>query len=237
MSTQDLQSLKSYLQDYADRTLTKSKGGLYNCPICGSGTGFNKTGALGIFDNGTRWKCQSCGKGGDIFDLYAEVYHYDLSEATRRVIDLYGTPSSQPVPRSTPAQDFDSEPAQAPAPAEPKDSAKLDRHIESCAALLEGSEGASYLRVRGLTAETMKRFKLGYSPEEYNKPLKKRLPSIVIPYPGTSYYITRPVNDKAYDKPKADEAGQEPLFNASALYSAAALNSGSCPASAVLGLS
>ncbi|NCB36484.1 MAG: DNA primase, partial [Clostridia bacterium] len=56
---------------------------------------------------------------------------------------------------------------------------------------------------------------------EYNKPLKKRLPSIVIPYPGTSYYITRPVNDKAYDKPKADEAGQEPLFNASALYSGA----------------
>ena len=87
--------------------------------------------------------------------------------------------------------------------------------------MLEGSEGASYLRVRGLTAETMKRFKLGYSPEEYNKPLKKRLPSIVIPYPGTSYYITRPVNDKAYDKPKADEAGQEPLFNASALYSGA----------------
>lgn len=211
MSKQDLNELKPYLQDYATRVLTPSKGGLYNCPICGSGTGPHKTGALGIFDNGTRWRCNSiaCGKGGDIFDLYAAINHCDLTEATRRIIDLYGTPSSAPAPK----------PAQAPA--EPIDTAKIDRFIDSSAALLEGSPGASYLQGRGFTPDFMRGEGLGYSPDEYNKPLKKRLPSIVIPYPGASYYITRPINDKAYDKPLTKEAGQEPLYNAAALYSGA----------------
>ena len=209
MSKQDLNGLKPYLQDYATRVLTPSKGGLYNCPICDSGTGPHKTGALGIFDNGTRWKCQACGKGGDIFDLYAAINHCDLAEATRRIIDLYGTPSSAPAPK----------PAQAPA--EPIDTAKIDRFIDSSAALLEGSPGASYLQGRGFTPDFIRGEGLGYSPDEYNKPLKKRLPSIVIPYPGASYYITRPINEKAYDKPKTAEAGPEPLYNAAALYSGA----------------
>ena len=209
MSKQDLNELKPYLQDYATRVLTPSKGGLYNCPICDSGTGPHKTGALGIFDNGARWKCQACGKGGDIFDLYAAINHCDLAEATRRIIDLYGTPSSAPAPK----------PAQAPA--EPIDTAKIDRFIDSSAALLEGSPGASYLQGRGFTPDFIRGEGLGYSPDEYNKPLKKRLPSIVIPYPGTSYYLTRPINDKAYDKPLTREAGPEPLYNAAALYSGA----------------
>ena len=57
-------------------------------------------------------------------------------------------------------------------------------YIERCAAALESSEGEAYLKDRGLSLETMRRFKLGYNLSEYNKPLGKVLPSIVIPYPG-----------------------------------------------------
>ena len=214
MADLELNDLKPFLKDYAERALTKSKGGLYNCPICGSGTGPNKDGALGIYDNGQRWKCQSikCGQGGDIFDLYAAFNDCTLNEATKAIIALYG---SAPQP---PARNYLS---QKSVEGKPIDTAKIDRFIDSSAALLEASPGASYLQGRGFTLDTMRRFKLGYSPDEYNKPLKQRLPSIVIPYPGASYYITRPVNDKAYDKPKTAEAGTEPLFNAQALYSGA----------------
>ena len=59
------------LKEYAEQHLQKSAGGLYCCPACGSGThgGRNSDGALGVYDNGTKWKCQSCGAGGDVFDL------------------------------------------------------------------------------------------------------------------------------------------------------------------------
>ena len=214
MADLELNDLKPYLQDYAARVLTKSKGGLYNCPICGSGTGPNKDGALGIYDNGQRWKCQSikCGQGGDIFDLYAAFNDCTLNEATKAIIALYG---SAPQP---PARNYLS---QKSVEGKPIDTAKIDKFIYTCAGALEGSAGESYLQGRGFTLETMRRFKLGYSQDEYNKPLGKRLPSIVIPYPGASYYITRPINDKAYDKPKTSEAGSEPLYNAAALYGGA----------------
>lgn len=195
----DLAGMKPYLQDYASRTLEKSKSGLHNCPLCGSGTGPNRTGALGIFDEGQRWKCQSCQKGGDIFDLYAAVNNCSLSEATKAIIELYGDQPARPSNS---------------APGAPLTRRDLDRD----AARLAGSPGETYLQGRGFTLDTMRRFKLGYNPDEYNKPLRKILPSIVIPYPGTDYYITRPISDKAYDKPKTSEAGKEPLFNLAALY-------------------
>lgn len=195
----DLAGMKPYLQDYASRTLEKSKSGLHNCPLCGSGTGPNRSGALGIFDEGQRWKCQSCQKGGDIFDLYAALNNCSLSEATKAIIELYGDQPARP---------------NNSAPGAPLTRRDLDRD----AARLAGSPGETYLQGRGFTLDTMQRFKLGYNPDEYNKPLRKILPSIVIPYPGTDYYITRPISDKAYDKPKTSEAGKEPLFNLAALY-------------------
>jgi replicative DNA helicase len=198
----DLAGMKPYLQDYASRTLEKSKSGLYNCPLCGSGTGPNRSGALGIFDEGQRWKCQSCQKGGDIFDLYAAVNSCSLSEATKAIIGLYGDAPARP-----PAQ-------QPPAPTR-----SLTADIERYAGQLADSPGETYFTGRGLTLDTMRKERLGYSPEEYNKLLQKRLPSIVIPYPGTDYYITRPITEKAYDKPKGIP---EPLYNAAALYSGAA---------------
>lgn len=208
MADLELNDLKPYLQDYAARVLTKSKGGLYNCPICGSGTGPNGSGAFSITKDGNSWKCFSCNAGGDIFDLWAAINRSPLSDATKAIITLYGNVQRPAQPPAQPT-------------AKPIDTAKIDKFIDTCAGVLEGSAGESYLQGRGFTLETMRRFKLGYSQDEYNKPLGKRLPSIVIPYPGASYYITRPINDKAYDKPKTAEAGTEPLFNAQALYSGA----------------
>ena len=66
---------KSYLKVYIDQISEPSrKGGkgAYICPLCHSGEGRNRTGAFHIYDE-TQWKCFSCDRGGDIFDLIGYV--------------------------------------------------------------------------------------------------------------------------------------------------------------------
>ena len=84
--------LKPRLTEYVESITGKSKGqGMYICPICGSGTGKNHTGAFSIDKNDTtRWKCFSCGAGGDIFDLIGKVEQLDEPRAQlERACELF----------------------------------------------------------------------------------------------------------------------------------------------------
>ena len=69
----DLDELKSHLPEYLDMVTTHRKNNMYNCPLCGSGTHQNGTPAFSLYDNGTKWKCHSCGAGGDIINLFYMV--------------------------------------------------------------------------------------------------------------------------------------------------------------------
>ena len=69
----DLDELKSHLPEYLDMVTTHRKNNMYNCPLCGSGTHQNGTPAFSLYDNGTKWKCHSCGAGGSIIDLYLAI--------------------------------------------------------------------------------------------------------------------------------------------------------------------
>ena len=77
------------LRDYADRNLQKSKGGLYCCPACGSGTtgSRNSDGALSL--DGALWKCFSCGAGGSVIDLVMVTEGKGTTEAVKRTRELY----------------------------------------------------------------------------------------------------------------------------------------------------
>lgn len=75
----DLDELKSHLPEYLDMVTTHRKNNMYNCPICGSGTHQNGTPAFSLYDNGTKWKCHSCGAGGSIIDLYLAVNQMERS--------------------------------------------------------------------------------------------------------------------------------------------------------------
>lgn len=98
----DTAEAKQYLKDYVERITEKSRGGgkyAYVCPLCGSGTGRNKSGAFFINvqgsgwtpEDGTKWTCHACGEGGDIFDLVGKYEHIaDTSERFKRVAELYG---------------------------------------------------------------------------------------------------------------------------------------------------
>ncbi len=207
--------------------LEKSRGGEYVCPICGSGTHKNKTGALSIRKSDNRVTCFGSGhcfgeKGQDTLGALRQL----LAGQTEREIFAYcgyqmtgtGRPSAAAdfageaeetqKNRQKPAESGNSEPAHS-----------FTEEIDRYAAALAGSEGEAYLLGRGFTRETMQRFKLGYDAQRH---------CVTIPYnPQGSYYGRRsllpeekiPDGKGKYDKLPRAIAGAEPLFNGSALYS------------------
>ena len=77
MENYELETLKVHLPEYLATITQHRKGKQYNCPFCGSGTGKNGTPALSTYEDNTKWKCQSCGAGGDIINLFYMVNHLE----------------------------------------------------------------------------------------------------------------------------------------------------------------
>lgn len=74
---------------------------MYVCPLCGSGTGKNKTGAFSIFGNDpTRWTCFACERYGDIFDLVGYVENLEgFEQQSKRVEELFNVELSIQNPK------------------------------------------------------------------------------------------------------------------------------------------
>lgn len=208
----DLDELKGCLSQ--ELTLAKNSG-FYICPLCGSGTGSNGTGALKLYgDNNDYWKCHKCGQSGDVVDLVRLRDNVDASEATKWLIEKYKPHKTKR--ESTARKDFQpftgsEEPAAAPA-------VSFAGKLAAWHTALKGSAGAEYLRHRGITEETMDRFNLGFATDRNGRP------AVVFPYnrQGT-YYSMRATRDdlrdfEKHDMPKTEEAGKEPLFNPAALW-------------------
>lgn len=202
------------ITEYLD-TVAAKKGAHYICPLCGSGTGPNGSPAGSVDRRTNKYTCFSCNTGSlDIFDLVGRVENLDKPAAFERVYAMFNI-HTDGIQSTTAAQDFDISIAPEPSP-DPHAKARIMEYVDSSRdALKKSLVGVNYLQHRGLTLETMERFKLGYDPEE------KR---IIIPYnPEGSYYIGRSVikdvpDKKKHYKPTTEEAGPEPLFNGGALY-------------------
>ena len=204
-------------------TLEKSRGRqMYCCPLCGSGTGRNHTGALRLYspqETGSgHWNvicfANRCfgEKGTDTLGAL-RILNPGLSEwALFQQLNLHSL-AGAPAPAGDRA-------AAAERPAErPTEKAMQaeQQKIEAWAALLPGSEGERYLLSRGITRETMEKYRLGYDPRHYFGKLGAPAPAVILPYPGRPYWAARAIGEKAFDKPRNAEAGSEPLFNGDAL--------------------
>ena len=226
LDEQTKQEIKNRLPEYVAAITTRSKSGLYNCPFCGSGTGKNGTGAFSIKDN--MWKCFSCHRGGDIFDLVAHIHELNKAAQFPEIAQIAAqavgiSPNTQFTQNTKITQlahsnggGMKAQTQASTTAATPKD---FTAYLKQCSQAVAKTD---FFTKRGFTAETIARFNLGFD-ESKN--------AAVIPYNNGTYFISRfvsiPANEKSpqygnpYRKPPAKDAGTEPLFNIAALDNAA----------------
>lgn len=176
----DTERLKEYLPDYVEAYLTPShEPGKYVCPGCKSGTKKNATGAFGIIPGANRAKCQSCGIKPDIFELIGLVEGVpDFESQVKRAKELYGDgPRRKRRKREVISHDF----------------------TAYCKACEERLPETDYLKARGISEETARRYGLGYDPA-YNRH-------------GISKALIIPVNDEKYIARKIEGEETAPKYD------------------------
>ena len=222
MAKHDLNEYKGFLRN--ELTPAQNRG-FYICPLCGSGNGQHRTAALSIEQDGEHWKCFSCGEGGDIFDLFAKRDGMTTAEAIKAVQEKYSTGGGF-TPRPAPVKASADEPT-------PEAIEAAKAYIRACAERMPGSAGEKYLMQRGLTPETIRRFRLGFNPAHaLGGNTADRHPAVIIPHGGEDcpYYCTRQLDAgqpypnrpnetvRKFDFARKSQVGAKPLFNGSALY-------------------
>lgn len=181
--------------------------GKYVCPLCGSGSRATGDGALSVEKDGIHFKCFSCGEYGDIFDLFAKRDGLSLADATRAVIAKYGTPDAQP---STYTQTVAAN-KERPSSTEETYKRQSRKLVSDFHAAIMGSEGHTYLQRRGISDQSIQRFRLGYDASTHR---------VTIPHDKAgNYYIARSIlNDPQIPKYMNPKGVDGILFNADALY-------------------
>ena len=217
----ELEEIKTHLGEYAASVLAPSKGGGYICPLCGSGAKTNFTGAFHV--KGTRWTCFSCGAAGDIFDLVGAIENLPGNgQRIRRAKELLGRSYSDAAMRANPEEKVKWEALrqsrQAP---EPEQKAKTDYLPFFLQAMTHINDTEYH---RGLTTDTLHRYKVGYVAEWRHPkapPSAPTSPRLIVPIDDFSY-LARDVRElkdipdpqRAYIKQRTEGAG---IFNKSAL--------------------
>ena len=200
------EALKGRLREYVETITPPSKGGLYVCPLCGSGTGPNGTGAFSIAASGQQWNCFACGQHGDIFNLIGLVEHLPRfnDQLTRAAALFHIAIEDNPEPRER----RNRQPSEPRAPEhraaavqtfreEPP--ADLTAFFEEAHALIRNTD---YPQSRGLSEATIDRFNLGYDPQSR---------ALIIPTSAESY-VSRFIDKGHKPKIKAS-SGKRHIFN------------------------
>lgn len=224
--------LKARLTEYVNSiTQPSQKAGhnAYNCPLCHSGEGKNGTGAFFLYDSGTKWKCHACGAGGDIFDLigqYEEIE--DNGEQLKRAASLYGVELEQ-------YQKQDKNEQKQQKNCNKTEEKPYENRKETVTKQQETVPAADYTAFflqanqhitetdyhRGLTLETLNRFKVGYIPAWRHPKAKAVVPTsprLIIPTSKESY-IARDTRQNIEDY-KKQKVGKLHIFNVKGMYSA-----------------
>ena len=209
------ETLKQKLPDLVTKLTHKSEKGSYICPLCGSGTGKNKTGAFSLYGDQTKWKCHACGKGGDIFDLIGEFEHIsEPLEQLKMAASWYGIDleeervtrkehaAADQQKKTAAAQKEDTHTdisihttAYTQQDAEKKDTTYLEYYKECQKRLKE----TDYFSKRGISDEVAARFMLGYDPNYSKGTGGKKWKAAIIPT-GYYSYVARNTDPEAKDR-------------------------------------
>ena len=211
------------IKAFAERYLTKSRGGAWCCPFCGSGTHGtpNSDGALSLDPDGEHFKCFSCQTRGDVFDLAAKVYGIDDDDQRGKLeavaswagvaLDVGATAAKTVLN----GKELKVEPqAQEEPPDYSEGRSREAAYVERMRQNLEHPDAISYLEARGFSLDDARAEGMGYDPAE------RRL---VLPWRGCDWYhIDRDVTGRhphKYHKPNKDKVGPQPLYNPDAVKS------------------
>lgn len=223
--------LKSRLTEYV-QSITKPSCGenMYVCPLCGSGEGKHKTGAFSVYDNGQKWKCFSCGNGGDLFELIgltehigdfknrmdraAEIFHITLDsndEYKKGLMTMARTDIKKTENVTT-----------------DKDESTVDytekfKQAQDWLFNGEDKQGLEYLHKRGISVETAKKYGLGFVPGWRHPKAPKTVPlspRIIIPS-GKEGYMARDIRENLTGEAAKHvkmNVGKQHMLNTEALY-------------------
>ena len=190
----------------------KAGKGKYICPVCGSGTGKNGTGALHIYeDNRVICFAGDCftSKGEDTLGALRTIWQCDENEVFRRLgytLD-YKHEGHGHGKSATPVK----------APKEEKDYSSFFRQCHET--LKDSPEALDYLHGRGISDASIDRFNLGYCAKwkhSTNGPKAPGTKRIIIPRTKRSYLarlITEPRNEYEASRKKQVQGAQKDLFN------------------------
>lgn len=234
-----------YLARYVADNLTRSPKagvGMFNCPFCGSGTHKNKTGAFHINNEARqKWRCESCGERGDLFDLIGHIEGMPGKENFARQLDraaeIFGVEIRRAADSLFPAAGYQQRQIDAPQAVEQEEPTENAEPLHTFADFYEmahrGLGKTDYWQRRGLTRETAERFCLGYVPNwtPPGKPNVPETPRLIVPI-SPHAYLARDIRPKAeipdyqrqdYTKQKIKQEGAGAVcwtFNAARLQTA-----------------
>ena len=208
---------KEYLESYVESITDHSAKGnrkAYVCPLCGSGTGRNKTGAFTITPDGHSWKCFACDRGGDTLDLIGYVEGIDdYNSKLTRAGELFNLDIEAPAEyqnQDKTAQNTDTyNSIHTPT---------NGNYLEFYKQANKNIQATNYPEKRGLSKAILDRFKIGYV-ENWKHPNAPEnvtgSPRLIIPVTQTSY-LARDTRDNIPDYQKQyakTKVGSSDIFN------------------------
>ena len=220
------ENIKPYLLDYVKKITTKSKGkNMFVCPICGSGTGKDKSGAFSVRESNNTYTCFSCGRHGDIINLYRELNRVDQKTAEKALCAMYDV--SYPNSAGQAEQQTRQQVSTIHKP-QAEETEIITDFTDFFRQAQEHIKETDYPQKRGLSDETIKRFRLGFV-KDWKHPKKPRSPTsprLIVPISEYSYlardtreYLTGYLHDMSKLHVKGKE-GARWIFNSIALTAA-----------------
>lgn len=212
------EAVKERLTEYVESITDHSRKGnkkAYVCPLCGSGTGRNATGAFTITPDGNSWKCFACDKGGDTLDLIGYVegiddYNSKLTRAGELFNMTIDTPAREYQNQDKTAQNTDTHNS--------IHTPTNGNYLAFYKQANDNIQATNYPEKRGLSKAILDRFKIGYV-ENWKHPNAPEnvtgSPRLIIPVTQTSY-LARDTRDNIPDYQKQyakTKVGGSDIFN------------------------
>ena len=209
------------LTDFVPLEASRKAGkNMYKCPVCGSGSGRNGTGAFHIYPDSNRVFCYAGGcftdKGEDTIGALRIIWKCSETEALERagysIDNSTQTPTHQEHKKNTEHQEHQAEAT-----------ADYSLFYRQCHEDLKASpEALEYLHNRGITDDSIKRFNLGYCATWKHSTSPNSTPTrrIIIPRTNGTYaarLMDKPRNEWEEARKKQVQGRQKELFNLEAL--------------------